>query len=135
MKKIEWTEEYSVNVASLDQQHKRLIAILNEFNEALVENRSKTAIRPILEKLVQYTEDHFAVEEGYFKQVGFPESESHIKEHKDLIKKIYDMRSRFDSGRLLLSTDVSQFLRDWLMKHILVSDKKFSELFVAKGIK
>jgi len=63
MAKILWSADYSVQSKYLDLQHQNLLMILNEFNEAVGQGQGKVVAFSILNKLVQYTEDHFRDEE------------------------------------------------------------------------
>jgi len=132
---IEWDDTYSVNVAEIDRQHKRLAALINELNDAMRERKTKDVLGQIISRLSLYTETHFSTEEKFFDQFNYPETETHVKEHKDFIKKINEFKQSFDENRLMLSIDVLDFLKEWLVKHIQGSDKKYSLFFNRHGLK
>ena len=67
-----WTEKYSVKIAALDNQHKRLFAIINELNQALANGEGKAATDSVLRKLVDYAKAHFAAEESLLANINSP---------------------------------------------------------------
>ena len=66
-----WKDEYSVGIDSIDQQHKNLFSIVNEFHSAVKQKSNKSEIFSILNKLIQYTEAHFKDEEKIAKAKTF----------------------------------------------------------------
>ena len=60
---IAWKDYYSVGDESLDAQHKQLLGIINELYGAIEQGADRLAVRPILDRLLQYTLTHFKHEE------------------------------------------------------------------------
>ena len=65
---------------------------------------------------------------------SYPEFLAHKRQHDDLSKQAVELKEKHDSGSIALSVQASGFLRDWLTKHILGTDKKYTEFFNSKGI-
>jgi hemerythrin len=130
-----WKDEYSVKVRLLDQQHKKLIDLLNETFEGLQQQRGREVLGSVLFELVKYTEIHFATEERLMQQNCFPGLEAHRLEHGVLTKKVRDFQREYHSGKASTPIEVLQFLRNWLEQHILGTDRQYSTFFVNKGIK
>jgi hemerythrin len=57
---------------------------------------------------------------------GYPGYERHKAEHADLTKKVLEFSRDFEAGRIALSVSVLQFLKDWLVNHIQVNDRKIA---------
>ncbi len=131
---IDWDESMSVHVAEIDQQHKRLIAIINDLFDAMTEGKGKDALEEIVNGLISYTQLHFKTEEQYFDRFGYPDSSSHKIEHADFIQKISSFKEGVDRRQLGLSSEVLNFLSGWLKNHILKTDKKYSVYFNEKGL-
>ena len=85
--------------------------------------------------LISYTATHFKTEEKYFDQFGYPETDSHKKEHAAFVKKVTDFKDGFEKGKLGLSVEILNFLSDWLKNHIKKTDMKYSQFFNEKGLK
>src|SRR5512140_2145124 len=61
---IEWSDELSVGIQEIDEQHKVLVGLVNDMHRAIHEHHGRDTARAILEKLGDYTRVHFAVEES-----------------------------------------------------------------------
>jgi hemerythrin len=132
---IEWNSNLSVNVSEIDSQHQKLVALINQLNEAMSQGKGKDVAGKILSELVNYTSTHFATEEKYFDQFKYPETFSHKKAHAELVKKVLEFQEGFNKGSLALSLELMRFLKDWLTVHIQNTDKKYSLFFNEKGLK
>ena len=132
---ITWNDSLSVNVAEIDRQHKKLIDMINELNDAMKVGKGKEVLGKIVSGLVSYTVTHFKTEERYFDQLGYPETDSHKKEHVAFVEKVTDLKNKFETRNLLLTIEVMDFLSDWLRGHIMGTDKKYSGFFNENGLK
>ncbi len=130
-----WTEKLSVGVAVLDDDHKKLVNMVNELHDGLRAGKGKDVLGEILAGLVSYTQFHFKREEQLFSSTAYLAAAAHKKEHDDLTKQVLDVQTRFrnDDGSCL-SIDVMTFLKNWLVKHIQGSDMKYSPHMNARGI-
>ena len=131
---IKWTKELSVNISSIDEQHKILINMINEFYEKIREKSNNELISDLITKMKDYTILHFSVEEKLFEQYNYADFEQHKKQHDGFIKKVSDLEERFNKGEIILSFEITKFLKDWLINHIQGTDKKYTKFFIEKGI-
>lgn len=120
---INWSDNLSVNVKEIDNQHKQLIAMINELDEAMRNRKGRDILGKIITNMINYTAHHFSTEEKYFAQYGYPATEEHMKEHRAFVDKVNDFNNKFDKARIGLTTDVINFLSDWLKRHIQGTDK------------
>lgn len=132
---INWDDSLSVNVGEIDQQHKMLVAMINELNDAMRMGKGKDVIGKIINSLFGYTATHFKTEEKYFAQFGYPDTDNHKKEHAAFVQKVMDFKDGFEKKKLSLTIEVMDFLSNWLKNHIKTTDKKYSQLFNEKGLK
>jgi hemerythrin len=132
---MEWNQELSVGVNLLDQDHKKLVQLINDLYDAMKAGHSKDSLGAILDGLVNYTKLHFAHEEQYFAQANYPDSAAHKKEHDDLTKQVLEIQAQYRQGATgALSLKVMNFLRHWLVDHIQGCDKKYGPHLNSKGI-
>lgn len=132
---IEWNTELSVGIKEIDDQHKDWLNIVNELHENINTGKSKETLRNTIDKLVKYSEDHFNTEERYMFRYQYPGYENHKKEHLDFTGKIIEFRDNFNLSTLISSLEVMDFLKKWLMHHILETDLKYSPFLLQKGLK
>lgn len=135
MSMIEWSHEYSVGIPSIDNQHKRLIELINQLNQAMAEGESASIVADILQGLTDYTRYHFAYEEELFNQHSYPQTEQHLKEHANLIDRVEQFHYEFaqDPGGSI-SLELMQFLTNWLVSHIQGSDREYAGYLLEKGV-
>jgi len=130
-----WTEKMSVGVKVLDDDHKKLIGMINELHGGLKVGHGKEVLGNVLDELVSYTRMHFAREEQYFAKTGYAAAAAHKKEHDDLTKQVLDVQAKYKAGAVTsLSLEVMDFLKNWLTNHIQGSDQKYGPHLNEKGI-
>jgi hemerythrin len=133
---MEWNDRLSVGIKQFDDEHKRLVAMVNELFDAAQGNRGKDVLGKILDGLITYTKTHFANEERYMTQHGYPELAAHQAEHGALAKQVLEVQAKYKGGATgALNNEVLTFLKGWLVKHIQGTDKKYGPFLNGKGIK
>lgn len=136
MKKlIYWQSYYSVQVAELDEHHKKLIDMLNELYDAYLNDVQQDKIVPILAEMSDYANVHFKAEEIYFERFDYKEATEHKTEHNSFLEKIKTFKVDYQKNSKLLTLQIMNFLRNWLNNHIMKSDKKYIDCFKANGLK
>ena len=133
---VEWNEALSVGVSIIDDEHKKIVGMLNELHDAMLARQSNEALGKVLDGLVAYTASHFKHEEALFAKTGYAAAAEHKKEHADLTRQVLNVQKKYQEGTTAtLSIEVLKFLRKWLLVHIQDSDKKYGPHLNARGIK
>jgi hemerythrin len=122
---FKWEPEYSVNVASIDAQHKGLLALGAELFDAMQKGQGKAATGKILDRLIKYTVIHFKHEESLMQANRYPDFASHKAQHDALTVQVAQFQTEFMADRAALSMDLLDFLKNWLIGHIQGSDRKY----------
>src|SRR3989339_12015 len=130
---IEWNSTLSVDVNQFDEQHKKLISLINELLSAMSKGEGARMINEVLKGLIEYTITHFSAEEEAMKKYQYPGLGLHHIEHKNLTTKVIELQNKLDKGEAVLSMEVFQFLKDWLVNHIIKTDKSYGVFFKSKG--
>ena len=121
------TDVYSVGIPPIDEQHKRLIRLINELHEAMMQGTGNQALSSILSDLIRYTKEHFAFEEKMLATRNYSALAAHKAEHVDLTREVVKLRDNFQSGKLMMTLDVMRFLKRWLASHILEKDLRYAK--------
>ncbi len=129
-----WKDEFSVSVKKFDDHHKKLIGLINELHDSMLTGKQQAVIGKILNSLADYTKYHFAEEEKLMVAYGYPGLVEHRAQHEAFVGKVADCIEKYESGRLAISLEVMNFLRDWLKGHILTTDKKYTAFFAANKV-
>lgn len=120
---ITWENIYSVGIEEIDMQHKKLLEIINELDELLNADITKSGIEAVLVELKEYIEIHFSTEEEYMEKYHYPDLAEHKMLHKEFIAKIKNAECIEDAT--IEGIEVIDFLYNWLINHIMVEDKKY----------
>lgn len=135
IKKLEWEEEYSVGIEELDDQHKRMFATINELLEIINSGTSEKDLSNIIESLINYKIFHFATEEKYFKEFNYEGAEEHIQKHQEFNTKLMSLKEKHPTYTIEFAFDLVNFLEDWLIEHLMVTDHKYIKCFHDHGLK
>ncbi|WP_303784917.1 bacteriohemerythrin [Azovibrio restrictus] len=128
---VHWSEEYSIGLETIDAQHMALIELVNDLWRAIASNAPVEVSQRLLERLEHYTVAHFGAEESMMRALQYPDFATHKLAHAKFVHRIQAERQHLLQGRNL-SLDILHFLRDWLVNHILVSDKAYARFCAEK---
>jgi len=121
-----WSDDYLVGIAAIDQDHKTLFLLVNRLHQRIEKGEDEYAIAEALAGLVDYIDTHFAREERYMEECGYPDLVRHARKHRDLARTVHSLKTMFDDDPPALASDeILEFLRDWLTNHILKSDMDY----------
>jgi len=118
---IEWIPEYSVGNKDLDEQHKVLFSMINDF----FHQDNKQAATSLFQNLASYIDLHFDSEECLLRQINYPDTEEHIKQHGELRDKFQLLEAKLDNYDMDVHHKIALFLYNWLAKHILKADMEY----------
>jgi hemerythrin len=128
------TEEFSVNVKLFDMQHRRFLRLIARLETAMSQGIAEQELAEILADLADYAKEHFATEEAVMKAYEFPWRDHHALEHQQAIADLDAAQSRCASGEPALGVEVLDRLREWLQRHVLESDRAYTEHLNAHGL-
>lgn len=131
---MKWSDELSVNITEIDEQHQNLINLINNLHEAMLERKGKEVLGDILDKLAAYTVYHFSTEENYMKKFEYIGFLSHKREHDAFVSKVESFIADYQANKLGISMDLMSFLKDWVSNHIKGTDKKYTNTFQKNGL-
>ena len=132
--KIQWDDSWNTGISVIDQQHQKLLNLVNDLGDAMRLGKSKDVLEDVLTVLVEYTATHFTQEEGLMSRASYDGLEKHKQEHAGFIKKISDYGTRVKSGSALVSVDMMSFLSKWLIQHIKGADRQYVPAVRGKSI-
>lgn len=129
---IKWSEDLSIGIDSIDEQHRQLINIINELHLAVEYGAGNDAIYPLIHKLHEYARTHFDQEEQLLERHGFPGTLDHAREHEVFIGKLDELILRYSSHSEQLTVHVRDFLLTWFFHHIRTKDVEYKRFLAAK---
>ena len=129
-----WSDKYSINVAEIDAQHKKLLEHVNNLHAGVEAQIDKEDLRQLVLDLVEYTRFHFSEEEKLMKQHGMEHIKKHHKEHKLLLKYLQQIVEAISEGKRPAFYSEYDVSNDWFLAHILGFDKKMGVYLNSKGV-
>ena len=132
---IKWGTKFEIGITIIDNQHKRWIEFINNLYEGLITTKSSEEIQLLYKKLIDYTEYHFGFEEKYMQEFKYGESDSHVLGHEKFVNSIVELFSDYIEGRADTVYNLILLLKKWVVNHVLVTDRKYVELFKKHGIR
>lgn len=132
-----WKPDFSTGVAIIDDQHKVLINMLNEASSKLTDRSPLEDFATIVQGLLNYAGYHFGTEERFISERGYAkdvadEAAEHIAQHRDFAGKVMAVKAQIAAGQRIPKAELVGFLRDWLVNHILNTDKKLGAFICSK---
>ncbi len=124
-----WDESYSIGIPSIDEEHKKLLALVNRFLKSIHTKDEKDVVISTFDKLVQYTEVHFSNEETFMAQYKYPGLKEHKKEHQELTRQVMELNTNKD---YVFADTIADFLISWFTNHVLTTDKKYADFIADK---
>ncbi len=133
IKQIKWSDEYSIGIDYIDQDHKKLVNLLNQFSIAYDYAQCEDFEREALDDLVNYTMYHFKREEKLMADYGYPGLVEHQEEHHAMIDTINDYVKIYNKEGHDSLKQVTNLLTYWLINHIQESDKQYRDYLEEQG--
>ncbi len=122
---ITWDDCYSVHVSEMDDEHKKIIKIINQLDTAIRDENESDVIGDIINQLVEYTSTHFAHEENFMTDIGYPNVDDHKELHSGLSEVTKMYQNEYNSGQAVSAEKLMLFLWNWLLDHIMSDDKAY----------
>ncbi len=131
---FQWRDAYNTNIKEMDEHHQKLFQTANRLYEEIHSGKDKSVLAETLDFLIHYTEEHFSKEEKLMEDYDFPETESHIKQHEKLIFEVQELKDKYSAGEIQMDMRIINFLKDWIITHILTEDRKYGPYLQDNGL-
>ena len=127
---IKWDNKLKTGYKRIDDQHKELVDIINDLynvgvNGDLNNEETRTSFNSIIRRTIDYATYHFGCEEKIMSAINYSQAKDHISKHRSFSLKVVDEINKYEQGNALVMEDFINFLKNWLLNHILIEDKKF----------
>lgn len=129
--RINWNESYSVGDEALDEQHKKIIALINQLCDVpknMTDNNRKF-YQSIINELYLYINEHLIFEENFLRKNNYPELESHSQLHDNFRSRIDEFSDAINNNEQDVYMRIFLYLRHWFDHHILEEDMKYRRFF------
>lgn len=129
---LRWQENFNVGIDGIDEQHRKLLDLINGLWNATVRGASAVELLAHVDELERYTGYHFSDEEQAMQAARYPQLAEHCKAHRAFVQRIASEKQKVcRDGYVTL--DLVRFLQDWLLQHIAVQDKHYASFVSESG--
>jgi len=128
---ITWTEKFECGIKLIDDQHKGLVELLNEMFNHVTGNETQehNYFKRVINDAVSYVKTHFATEEKLMIATKFDGYAEHKKEHDSFVIAVVENIKDYEAGKRLTLSSFTRFLKDWVLSHVALMDKKYFDYF------
>ncbi len=131
---IKWDDKYNTGISIIDEEHKILIGIINKAVAASRHKDNSREIIGILREMSDFAQTHFAAEETYMLECGYPDYEQHKKEHQNFAIETIAFLDDVGKGDSRLAYEILDHLKVWLVSHIQGTDRGYIDCFKKHGL-
>ncbi|MHC4139501.1 MAG: bacteriohemerythrin [Planctomycetota bacterium] len=132
---LEWDDKYSVGISIIDEEHKKLIGIMNKAIALEQDSSNPKEITEVLNEMNIYVNTHFATEEAYMVKFNYPDYENHRKEHQAFSIETMAFIDKMTNTNRQLICEIIGHLKSLLVNHVLGTDTKYISCFKEHGLK
>jgi len=131
---LSWKDEYAVNIAIIDEQHKKFVGIINDLYTIIQDKNCVDKLPKIFFQIAYFIDHYFIKEEIYFKDLKYPNFEQHKIAHNLFIDRIIQFQKEMETKKPGLCEDIYAYLLQWFNEHILKYDKEAVEYLKRSGL-
>ena len=129
-----WSSQHNSGIGVIDEQHHELFQMVDRLRRMVQEGGSRGPTEALLADLVTCSEQHFATEEAFMSQFGYPDLDQHASEHQSMLASLRELRTMFLDGQHAMVPLVPTFLEGWLKHHISDGDFGFVTFLKAHNL-
>ena len=121
-----WNENFDTGIAVIDEQHRRLVELLNTLAGEIATGTSAQGLSRIFSALTEYTHYHFQTEEAIWLTALHDQEAvtAHQETHQSFVAELRRLQAAFErNGPDAAADETLGFLARWLASHILESDR------------
>jgi hemerythrin-like metal-binding protein len=109
------------------------VKLINQLHNAMLAGKGRGEVNEVLTRLIAYTKSHFAAEENAMRKTSYPDLLQHTAEHQRLCATVDGFAQQVASGGTV-TVELMNFLRDWLVNHIVKTDTLYSAHLAAHSV-
>jgi hemerythrin-like metal-binding protein len=117
-----WDDSLVTGHAVVDNEHKKLINLINTLYNAMSMGKGNAVLSNILAELRTYTVEHFTREEFIMEAKKDMNIEKHKNEHKYFVSEVNKFTEYKNKKKVAITIEVLTFLKEWLINHIKNTD-------------
>ncbi|GLH71188.1 hemerythrin [Geothrix rubra] len=131
---VVWSTRYNTGIQLIDEQHKELFSTVNELRTSVQAGADRQVIEHLLDSLLRASARHFASEERFMGEHGYPDLAQHVAEHAAMLTSLKELQAKFLESHHSMAMMVPTFMEGWFKHHISDGDFGFVTFLKARGL-
>lgn len=133
----DFPKDLITGIEKIDIQHIELFSRLNELYDSFLEGKNIEKTMEIMKYLKHYVNEHFATEEVYMRNLGYPDAKKHIGEHRNFVSDFCKLEDNLNENGYSVdfNLDFNIKIFEWIKNHVMSEDKRLAEFIkLAKAV-
>lgn len=130
---IKWRSSYGTGIPSMDEQHRKLIELINTMYRVMRKEEGEDSIDAVLDEMSEYASNHLRDEEALLQENGYTDFDNHLALHKEYLRKMEELRAEWGKDKTSGAKNIYSFLRHWWLGHIVEEDRRYGLFLTEKG--
>jgi hemerythrin-like metal-binding protein len=131
-KMFDFDKEFKLDIDAIDNEHVKLVDMLNEVYTRLSAGKRDEARKYFTETLSSYVNEHFANEEKFMESIAYPGLDEHKKIHENFKKSFHDLAPLIESYDEVAFRKALSDAFSWIITHIGKTDKRYARFYLSK---
>jgi hemerythrin-like metal-binding protein len=132
---IDWSDDMCVGEPMIDDQHKNLVNLINDIDDATRRYVSHAEVSEYMQRFFKYMMDHMQEEESLMDQSTYKQYFTHVQEHIEFSQKTMDFYKKFIDDQKVDIQELLNYLVSWFINHTTVMDRTLALHLLEKGVK
>ena len=132
---LKWDKSCSTGVEKFDDQHKKLLELLNKMLGSIKEREETSGMGSVLKDLFFFAISHFNDEEEALKRFGYEHLEEQKKEHDKIKLMVGRLHQNYLAGNMPETIEILEVITRWFEDHLKNVDTKYGPFLKEKGFK
>ncbi len=133
IEKIVWSDAFSVGNKKLDNQHYKIVSLINELI-CMPDFRNQSEALDCITRMLAYSREHLEYEEQILEDNDYPDFISHSIIHQFYLKKVENFLKATSRNEINFKGGALEFLKEWWAYHILEEDMKYRSFLKSRGL-
>lgn len=121
----EWDHRYETGIETVDEDHRQLIELINDFHDLLLQGGSRAEVIDLLGVVYANFKLHFLTEEDFMRSTDYPDFRTHKADHDRLLEEFNDISACYEEGRYFNKPlTLAEHVKNWFDTHFFDMDRK-----------
>ena len=121
-----WAADIRLGIPAIDEDHARIVMLINELDQAIAANRPRDEIAGVLNDILAASGEHFCREEQAMRRCRYARLAQHKHLHDDLVKALRLATAEVAADRRPADAALVDWLHGWFVDHVLEADRDFT---------